>query len=777
MKLASRVSSKQSVSFWTGIGFVLLFMLIAPFKMALFNGSAAVFNGPIFNSVFWTGLFFIYISVVFFLKRKTMDYPILSLTIWLIPISHIVSYFFSVAKHPASLNIYIHTLYAVFFLLGLYLARENFGSKVLINTIVSVGYALVIYGCLNWFELAHYRDAVLNDRLSNVFQYPNSYAVYLIGILLSAVVLATNAKRETIRWIHISMFHLSFLSLFLTVSRGGILILPVLFIGLLALVRLRTQITLSAVMGFAALAGLLGYSLAWQFKAQAVGFPILVGYVFVVTFLTVLLHRWVQQRTAFLDGNNSIKSRAMIPFILLLGSIITLLLVFTTNLASILPENLGKRITAFSLEASSAISRASFVQDAFEVIADHPLVGGGGGAWSALYESYQSYPYTSRQVHNFYLQYAIEVGIAGLIILLAIIVAAYCSFYKRKKYSVEEWDQTRFVYPIFVTSIFVHSMIDFDLSYVYLGAITFLCLGAMASPQNRSVGGTKSKDEHDRAVLRTIYPAGMLIIAVALTVTSFQQVQASYTFTSLNDRSQKRTYEDLTKALDTILSASPHNLDYIRFKVGLLRQMFRQTESNAYLSEAISLLQVKLESEPNSRQLRELLLATYMDQNDLQNASRELERLIQISPWEIKFYEQLAAIHFNLGLQEKNGGGTGGLHWSRVEQIYGEVESKRQHLLTLSDQAKYEGRKFRVTASLAASLGKVYFLNQDYEQAHRVMKDALVPDFDEQYNVELARWYLAALIEQGKMNQDVYDKLVKAVPEEEQRIAQLVDER
>ena len=71
------------------------------------------------------------------------------------------------------------------------------------------------------------------------------------------------------------------------------------------------------------------------------------------------------------------------------------------------------------LTSSGDMARAIFYSDGMRIFGDRWFLGGGGGAWSLLYFSYQSYLYWSSQAHNFWLQTAVETGILGIFALLS----------------------------------------------------------------------------------------------------------------------------------------------------------------------------------------------------------------------------------------------------------------------------------------------------------------------------------------------------------------------
>ncbi len=250
-----QVDERYSVLFWLVMAFVALFLFIAPFKQGLFNGGTVNFEGPIYHAMLWTFIALMIVSIYFFFHWKLQDHrDILSIAIWLIPLSYVLSLFNAVSYHSALNSVYIHTMYAVFFLIGLYFARNELGSRIIQYSILLSGYMLVIFGWMNWFGDASlfgliqysdgaggvsnvYKDAVMTwgTRLANVFQYPNTYAAFLIGMLVMSLLFVMQAKKWYISLIHAFMLVPIMISFFLTNSRGAFLTLPVIILLFLIL--------------------------------------------------------------------------------------------------------------------------------------------------------------------------------------------------------------------------------------------------------------------------------------------------------------------------------------------------------------------------------------------------------------------------------------------------------------------------------------------------------------------------------------------------------------
>jgi O-antigen ligase len=124
------------------------------------------------------------------------------------------------------------------------------------------------------------------------------------------------------------------------------------------------------------------------------------------------------------------------------------------------------------------LERFTFYKDALKVVKDYPVLGAGG--WASLYEHYQNNPYVSRQAHNFFLQYLIEVGILGFIIFMGFILFIFYKYIRGYMKRENDDYNNGFFYLIIALSILVHSLLDFNMSYAFMGIMVFLSLAGMA---------------------------------------------------------------------------------------------------------------------------------------------------------------------------------------------------------------------------------------------------------------------------------------------------------
>lgn len=132
-----------------------------------------------------------------------------------------------------------------------------------------------------------------------------------------------------------------------------------------------------------------------------------------------------------------------------------------------IPEMIQSRLQDLQVNKSS-IERMVFYKNGLAMFGDHWLIGAGGGAWSLLYFSYQSYLYYSTQAHNYFLQTAVETGIIGIFALLFLFFSIVFMFIRQRYNKNVNNDKTLLLQTILFTILaflFFHAAIDFDFSF------------------------------------------------------------------------------------------------------------------------------------------------------------------------------------------------------------------------------------------------------------------------------------------------------------------------
>ncbi|ULL19044.1 O-antigen ligase domain-containing protein [Paenibacillus sp. H1-7] len=804
--IKSNSAQKQSIIFWLLSVVTLIFLVWAPFQKGLFNGNTFDFERPIYTTLVWSSIILFLISIyVFYNWKLTTLADILAIGIWLIPISYFISSFFAASDYFSHNMLLIQVVYLTFFLIGYLLCREKLGVSIVINGIMATGYIIVWFGLLNWFGnkesayslikwfstdmpgLNYYRDAVMGDangvRLTSVFQYANSYAAFLIALMIASVYLVSISKKWSITLYHSFMIIPIIVSFLVTLSRGALVILPVVILLVFIALKPYRQIIIIIYSLIASILTLLilekitdiGVQVFNQFDSSLSmsGWTTLLLVSVIFSIICLLLQKYIAPRLEirFTNINQKRFANIYIPITAIIVGSIGIFLLLNTGFINILPDNLKNRIETINFEQNSVLERGTFYKDAFKLFEDHPVVGAGGGAWAALYEKYQNNPYVSRQAHNFFLQYLVEVGIVGFLVLLIIVGAVFTLFIRDRR---QKSDDIRFVLLIVTVSLLIHSMMDFDLSYVYLGVVLFLSLGAMIS----QITTLKTNEAFSNlSKYKWIYPSLVLIVSIIMFFNSAQLLNANSNFNAaLSMTNAKKSINEIFVPLDEALKVSPNHPDYASYKIEFLLQAFDQTKDEKFYNEALNLIHSTRAKEPYNRQLIDKEVYALAMKEQLPTALELINKEIINFPWDITMYEKSILLNFDLGNRALNSNNTAQAkqYWAQASQVYNMVLEKSKELEALP-KGQIQGRAFGLTKNMAFTLGQIEFMNGKYDTAESFLKFQLNDQFDDQQNKQMTRWYLASLQKQNKNDQALYDKLIAKDSKEKDEINRLVN--
>ncbi|SFM12796.1 O-antigen ligase [Paenibacillus sp. 1_12] len=809
-KKAIEIEEKKSILFWLLSAFVVFFLFWAPFQKALFNGNTFDFERSIYTSLVWGFIVLLIASLYLFYNWKLKDHrDILTLLVWLLPFTYLLAKVSEASHYYATNMLYIQMLYAIFFILGVYLCRSKLGSQIITCSLMGSGYAVVWFGMINWLgykewaarmvswfvdlpNKMEYRDAVMSAenqlRLTSTFQYANSYAAFLIALLLSAVYLMVSSKKPAVIMINAFMCVPIIISFFLTLSRGGLVILPIVLLLILPFMKISKQIFMFIYLGVSFLISLLILSKITEVGEQfylhqnlttaAGGLWTLIG---VSAGFAIVI--WLLQKYVFPILESFTESKIKMKFAtillpaaaLIIGALGVFLLFGNTGATNLLPDYIKQRIENINFAQHSVLERNSFNKDALKLFEDYPILGAGGGAWAALYEKYQSYPYVSRQAHNFFMQYLVETGTVGILVLIGFLAYVF-GLYIRYHIKSSDQGQDRHIFYIVTISLLIHSIIDFDLSYVFIGVLVFLSLGAMISHISLIPKSSLIK-KPALTYINKIYPASLFVLSIIMFFISAQNLSANSSFqNALATANSNKSINEIFIPLDKALSIHKNQPDYSLYKIDILFQAYQQTKDENFYNQMLTLINQLKTDESNNRYLIEQEMKAYLVKEQYVKAQEIANAQTNNFSWDITLYEK--TISLDLTLSEKarmeRNDALKVQYWNHSFEVYAKVLSKMKELESLPKE-QVQGRAFNVTRNMAFNLGQIEFIRGQYASSDSFLKTYITDQFEDAANRELARWYLAALQKQNKTDQPLYDKLIAKDPKERDEINKLVN--
>ncbi|WP_120463452.1 O-antigen ligase family protein [Paenibacillus aceti] len=128
-------------------------------------------------------------------------------------------------------------------------------------------------------------------------------------------------------------------------------------------------------------------------------------------------------------------------------------------------------LLARGLRFATLSARWSMYADAWKLFLRSPWIGQGGDSWKLAFRSTQSQPYVGSEVHSGFIDFALDLGLAGLLILCLWLGAlAWRLLHTR-----------RLLLPPFII-LTLHSIIDFDMSYGLFWVLILMLTTATITP-------------------------------------------------------------------------------------------------------------------------------------------------------------------------------------------------------------------------------------------------------------------------------------------------------
>lgn len=785
---------------------LILFLLWSSFQVALFNGQLLQFEGPIYWALVITTLLFIVWAVVYY-KNISLDSQRdwLKLAVILLPLTYILSLISAASNYLAVNMILIQCIYTMLFVMTMYLLQNKQTNHIIQSSLIGLAYVIVGYGLLNWFGAFSfagklvgwfssgvvngvYNQAIWNDangpRLASVFQYPNTYAAFLMAFLFISIFSLIRTKKVYMQMFHGFMLVPILLSLLLTLSRTGLVMMPIVFVIILLLLKPAKQILwfiYLAISGIGTIAILnpvntAGLELQQQFSTGLAtkGWIYLIAASIVVAIIIWLIQHWIapKMEMKLRSWGNRKGASLWIPLGSVLLAIIAAVLLLGTSVRNILPDSISTRLENINFQQHSVLERLTFYKDAAKVIADYPLIGAGGGAWTVLYEKYQNNPYVSAQAHNFFMQYLVEVGIIGFIIFMSFIIYIFYQFVRSYLRRDESERESHFVFFILSMTILVLSLLDFNMSYVFIGMLVFIGFGGMAAViEPRPVQRLKVSPSAARGIYTAI--AGISIIVLLIVSVRFLQAN-QYAKTAKEVAQTSQSFEEIKAPLDKDLAIRSTHSDSLLTLASLYQQGFQQTQNEQFYTAGTDLLQKGLQAEPYNKSMVKQLIQLYELKGDSDQAYALQKEYAANYIWDMDWYEQLISRSFDLGYQALGQGDTAKKesYFTSGLDAYQHVVDGVEHLKTLPE-GQLQGNPFELTPTMILNAGKMKYMSNDSVGAATILKNGIAEDLSNATNREIARWYLAALTKDGQQDQAVYDKLIAVAPNEADEIKQI----
>ncbi|ATW27735.1 O-antigen ligase family protein [Candidatus Formimonas warabiya] len=737
----------------------------------LFLGSFLGLIVLIFYPPFFRGLFFqpeqqwalIFASLLFVITwfwklscreasflKKPVDYLVVALVL-----SYGISFFAAANPRLALAEVIKYAIYFLVFWLCSQLVRNHKDVKILLHAIYLAGIGVALAGVMCATGLIYIKDGFLYGRIFSTMQYPNALASYLaalsfIGIYLWLQFWKTDegsefGKKAIPGFLYAIGNYILLLIYIGTGSRGGLIVYPlvllVYFIGLGKEYRYLAfgHFTLTFIAAMAAniklmpmlVAGNAGGAWLWFFIGVLAA---VIGQALILALSRLKISKQVIGAAA--------------------GIIVIAILIFgwmqvkDTDVSSkLMPSHLISSIRNINLADRNVQERFVFWQDAFKIVKDHPVFGFGGGAFEETYRKYQSYFYSSTQVHNHYMQLWAEVGTVGLIIFLSIWL-----FYKLMVFKLW-WKQKDRETKLLVWSIYgtaatigLHAFLDFDLSLSAITIVLFAMLGLTRGMERYTFNEYKYMDYQKFAQWKWVYQgavigvSALVIIFVSMLNMGISESQAGSKAFTAKDYAQAKSHFEKAVSYDRF------NPDY------------RSSLAVAYLNlneqeEAIKTIEQAVAIAPYNVNVLGTAVNVYAESGNLDQVLKYSEKTVESFPYNYALWEGLTYRYFVVGYQAwaKGDREQAAKMLKKAQEVPGRVEKQ---MAGVTEQYKSMwGTQLlpvlEVTPSMKLYEGASQYILHDWTNAEQNLKFAFEHLQDKQLKGEAAMWLGVLYQKQG----------------------------
>lgn len=660
-----------------------IFLMLFPKNFGFFNGAGIHAVGQSsFEKYVSYGIIFglvgLLLAGIHQLRKGEIDQRhILAWVGLLIPLVYYISSFNAASEFLSKILIYYQIGAYGFFVIGILLADSKKILDYLLYVYLFIGTLVIMYSFGYMMGNTYKPDAlsfVEGVRIASVFTYSNAYAAFLLTLLLVTLhYLSKVRNRIATIVLGVSLLWVT-ASLLLTLSRGAMLALPIIVLVTLIISGVRKQLLMCIYMVFAAIGSLIiqsklqnigedtyhtiQQSLAGgqAFKTNGVfsgtsleGWMTIFAASLLMAALVYLFDRFALAKLEIRVANWEARkySHWVIPALFALIGICGMILVGTGVLNGLLPQTLAERLSDINFNTHSVLERLTIYQDAVRLWQDHIWLGAGGGAWDALYDQYQSYPYVSSQTHSYPVQVLVETGLLGFVLVggfMIYILARYMKLHVKQRKSDQEAGN---LFLLVALSLLIHSLIDFEMNYFMFTAIVFLALGVLAgdSPQAvRRINGIQQKQWIKSGM-------GIVMIAVAIlafTYTSKLIYAHNKLDVAMEQVQQQKELSILIQTIESGLDQYP-NHPFLLERAGLFYfSAFQQTHEEQYRTEELKYIDRLSKAEPNMRSLNEIYYSDALEVKDYERAAQIMDKAIESNPFEISYYERSISSHYEL---------------------------------------------------------------------------------------------------------------------------------
>lgn len=736
-----------------------------PLYFLTFLGLAVLlFYPPYFRGLFfkneqqWTlmlAALIFFVTWLWKLSRREVSFlqrP-LDLLIAGLVVCYTVSFFWAANQRLAVAEIVKVALYFLTYWNVSQLVTGEKQAFTLLNVLYTSALGVAMAGILTAMDIIHIKDGFVGNRIFSTLQYPNALAIYLAAVSFLGFALWDRVKPQW-RYLYAAGNYLLLLVFLTTNSRGGFLVYPlalvIYLVGLPSGRKLKTIMHI-LITGIAALVGnsklipsiiagnngeawlWFGVGLAVALAGQALAHGLdmvklnrrLVATIGVAVLVVAVL------AAGFLANGEqpAVTGQDEVSF-----------------WSKVLPAHLLQRIKSISMSEYSAQSRFFWSMEALKIIKDYPVFGLGGGAWESAYRAYQSYFYSSTQVHNHWVQLWAEVGTVGLLVYVGIWAVFLWSGVVN--WRLHDGDKKVLQWAVLTAAIAlgIHAVIDFDLALSAISLLLYSMFGLTRAWQREAAREMKVLAAPQYFSTRwywlglaTVITLILMLLPASLLAGNFYAKKAVAAAKAGNRPSMK---ENFTKAAR-----------YDPFSASYIMDLAKLTLVDGDREKALSMAEKALAKDRFNWQLHAHAAEMYWQAGMVHKAVEKMETSRDLLPWGTTSWNSLARIYTLSGIRllEQGKIQEGRDFLDKATAIPGQIEAKMagmdEDILKLWRQ-----KRLVVSPAIQLNAGISNYLLGRWQEAEKLLTAALQSEKEKGE----ALWWLSILKEkQGKIAEAV----------------------
>ena len=147
-----------------------------------------------------------------------------------------------------------------------------------------------------------------------------------------------------------------------------------------------------------------------------------------------------------------------------------------------LPTKIVDKVKDIGLSTISVTERFEYMKDSCKLIGKYGLLGIGADGWKDRQKEVQDYFNFANEIHSYPLEVFCEFGIVGFIGIVGIIAEIFILVFKLIKN--KERGSLRVGIVLAISTLLLHSFMDFELSFMYLLIVLFSLLACTTEIEN-----------------------------------------------------------------------------------------------------------------------------------------------------------------------------------------------------------------------------------------------------------------------------------------------------